>query len=55
MVFPLGMFSAMSQVAGHVLGVAWMGALGRWWLLVGLGAWLAVAAGEVHHALLRGP
>jgi len=55
MVFPLGMYSSMSQAAGHVLGLHWMAALGRWWLVVGVGAWLAVAGGELHHALLRAP
>lgn len=55
MVFPLGMYSAMCQQAGNTLTIPWMGELGRWWLVIGLGAWLAVAAGELHHAMMRAP
>lgn len=50
MVFPLGMYSACGQLAGRVLGLPWMHAIGRDWLAVALTAWIAVAAGEIHYA-----
>lgn len=53
MVFPLGMYSAASQHLGMAAGDRWLTTLGRWWLVVALAAWLAVAAGEGHHAFLR--
>jgi tellurite resistance protein TehA-like permease len=50
MVFPLGMYSACSQVGGKTLGLAWMHDLGRYWIAVALAAWVAVAIGEVRFA-----
>lgn len=50
MVFPLGMYSACGQFGGQVFGLACMHAIGRDWLAVALTAWIAVAAGEIHHA-----
>ena len=50
MVFPLGMYSACGQLAGQVLGLPWMHAIGRGWLAVALTAWIAVAVGEIHYA-----
>jgi len=52
MVFPLGMYSASSQLAGRALGLPWMQQLGRGWVWVALVAWLVVALGELHHALV---
>jgi tellurite resistance protein TehA-like permease len=54
MVFPLGMYSASSQLAGHALALPWMATIGRWWVWVALAAWLSVAAGELHHMFARG-
>jgi tellurite resistance protein TehA-like permease len=51
-VFPLGMYSAASQLTGQVLHLRWMSQLGRWWLIVAIAAWLVVAIGEIHHALV---
>ncbi len=53
MVFPLGMYSATGQIAGVALGLTWMQQLGRFWVWVALAAWLAVALGELHHALAQ--
>lgn len=50
MVFPLGMYSACSQLGGNALGLRWLHALGQGWVGVALAAWLAVAAGELHFA-----
>jgi tellurite resistance protein TehA-like permease len=51
MVFPLGMYSTCSQALGHALGAGWMVDIGRWWLLVAIAAWLAVAVGELNRAI----
>jgi tellurite resistance protein TehA-like permease len=53
-VFPLGMYSATSQLAGRTLGLGWMAELGRAWVWVAFAAWVAVASGELHHALAAG-
>jgi tellurite resistance protein TehA-like permease len=50
MVFPLGMYSACGQLLGLVLGVGWIHAIGRYWLVVALAAWATVAAGEIHYS-----
>jgi tellurite resistance protein TehA-like permease len=52
MVFPLGMYSLAGQLVGHAAGVGWIAAIGRWWLIVAIGVWSLVAAGEVHHAFM---
>jgi tellurite resistance protein TehA-like permease len=50
MVFPLGMYSACSQLCGKALGLPWMQHIGRAWIAVALAAWAAVAAGELRFA-----
>jgi tellurite resistance protein TehA-like permease len=55
MVFPLGMYSASSQLAGHVLRLPWLATIGRWWVVVAVSAWTLVAAGEGHHAFTDPP
>jgi tellurite resistance protein TehA-like permease len=54
MVFPLGMYSAASQHLGTAVAASWLATFGRWWLVVAVGAWVATAAGEVHHAFTHG-
>jgi tellurite resistance protein TehA-like permease len=54
-VFPLGMYSTASQLVGPALGISWIRELGRLWVLVALVSWGATAAGELHHAFIRGP
>jgi tellurite resistance protein TehA-like permease len=50
MVFPLGMYSACSQLGGSALGLKWMHEVGQGWVWVALAAWLLVAVGEIHYA-----
>jgi tellurite resistance protein TehA-like permease len=50
MVFPLGMYSACSQLCGKAFGYPWMHQLGQAWIAVALAAWIAVAGGELHFA-----
>jgi tellurite resistance protein TehA-like permease len=50
MVFPLGMYSACSQLCGKALGLSWMHQIGHAWIAVALAAWAAVAAGELRFA-----
>jgi tellurite resistance protein TehA-like permease len=52
MVFPLGMYSVASWNLGKSLQAAWLTDIGRLWLAVALGAWAAVAFGELRHLLL---
>lgn len=54
-VFPLGMYSTAGQLAGSALRISWLAAFGRVWAILALGAWSLVAAGELHHAFIRGP
>jgi tellurite resistance protein TehA-like permease len=52
MVFPLGMYSVASWMLGRSLHAGWLSELGRVWLAVALGAWSAVAFGELRHLLV---
>lgn len=55
MVFPLGMYSVASWSLGLSLHAGWLSDLGRLWLAVALGAWAAVAFGELRHLLIGVP
>jgi tellurite resistance protein TehA-like permease len=53
MVFPLGMYSVCGVLTGGAFGVPWIAHIGRWWFVVALAAWVAVAAGELRFSFLR--
>jgi hypothetical protein len=50
MVFPLGHVQRRRSGRAANERLRWITDVGRWWLLIALAAWIAVACGELHHA-----